>query len=142
MICLLDTNVISEMRKLGDRRCDPNVAAWAARTNTDETWLSAITILELEIGILRLERRDPPQGTLIRNWFGLHVLEAFEDRILPVDAAVARMCARLHVPNPRPERDALIAATALVHNLTLITRNTNDFAGMGLTLFNPWDTSR
>jgi predicted nucleic acid-binding protein len=101
--------------------------------------ISAITILELEIGILQVQRRDARQGELLRTWFDTLVLPEFQGRILPVDTAVARSCARLHVPDPRAERDALIAATALVHGMTVVTRNLADFAPTGVPLLNPWD---
>jgi predicted nucleic acid-binding protein len=132
---LLDTNVLSELRR------DPPAAAvagWAAAQDTDLLFLSVITVLELEIGMLRLARRDRPQAAILREWIAGHVMVAFHGRILPVDAAVARRCAALHVPDPKPERDAMIAATALVHGLTVVTRNTADFARMGVRLLNPW----
>jgi predicted nucleic acid-binding protein len=101
-------------------------------------FLSAITILELETGILQIERRDPRQGAILRAWLDGHVLPAFDGRILAVDIAVAQRCARLHVPNPRSHRDALIAATALVHGMTVVTRNVADFESIGTEIFNPW----
>lgn len=133
---LLDTNVLSELRRRN--RCDPKVAAWADAVIATELFLSAITILEIEAGVLMVERRDAPAGKVLRSWVDQKVLPAFEGRILPVDTEVARRCARLHVPDPRAERDALIAATALVHRFTLVTRNTADFGGMGVELLNPW----
>ena len=102
-------------------------------------YLSAITILEIEAGALMLSRRDSPAGAVLRAWIDDQVLPAFEGRILAVDTAVAQRCAQLHVPDPRPERDALIAATALVHRLTVVTRNTADFQPMGVDLLNPWE---
>jgi predicted nucleic acid-binding protein len=104
-------------------------------------WLSAFSILEIEIGALRLARRDPTQGAVFRAWIDGQVLIRFEGRILPVDISVAQRCARLHMPDPRSERDALIAATALVHGLTMVTRNTPHFATAGVALLNPWDQS-
>lgn len=133
---ILDTNVISELRKAG--RADPGVQAWAASAPTGSLYLSAVTILELEMGVLRVERRDPAQGSLLRRWLEQQVLPAFAGRILPVDTAVAQRCARLHVPNPQSERDALIAATALIHGMTVVTRNSADFTHSGVTLVNPW----
>ena len=138
---LLDTNVLSELRKLGDHRAHPAVADWVARQNASGIYLSALTLMELEIGILRIERRDAPQGILLRRWMDEHVLPEFRDRILPIDAAVAVRCARLHVPDPRAERDALIAATALVHGMTVVTRNVADFTATGVTLLNPWNSA-
>jgi len=133
---LLDTNVVSELRKAG--RADTNVVAWASKVATGTLYISAITLLEIELGILSLERRDQPQASNLRVWMQSHVLPAFEGRILPVDTAVAIQCAQLHIPNRRAERDALIAATAVVHGMTVVTRNVNDFEGTGALLFNPW----
>jgi predicted nucleic acid-binding protein len=133
---LLDTNVLSE---LGRRdRTDQKVAAWADRVHAYELFLSAITILEVEAGTLRLLRRDPSQGAVLRSWIDGNVLPAFDGRILPVDTPVAQRCASLHVPDPRADRDALIAATALVHRLKLVTRNVADFEPMGVATLNPW----
>jgi predicted nucleic acid-binding protein len=133
---LLDTNVLSELRRRD--RTDHKVAAWADRVHASELFLSAITILEVEVGALRLLRRDPAQGAMLRRWIDGNVLPAFDGRILPVDTAVAQRCASLHVPAPRAERDALIAATALVHRLKVVTRNVEDFDPMGVATFNPW----
>ena len=104
--------------------------------------MSVITVLELEIGVLLVERRDAAQGTVLRSWLKTHVLSAFSERILPVDTAVAQCCAKLHVPDPRTDRDALIAATALIHGLTVITRNTDDFVATGVELLNPWNPAQ
>ena len=134
---LLDTNVLSELRRRD--RADARVAAWANTVHPADLFLSAITILEIEAGALKPERRDKAQGNLLRKWIDKQVLPAFDGRILPVDTAVAQRCARLHVPDPRAERDALIAATALVHGLKLATRNPGDFQAMGVRLVNPWD---
>jgi len=111
---------------------------WARPIPPSRLYLSSITVLELETGILRLERHDSAQATLLRTWLEHHVLPAFSGRILPVDTVVASKCAGLHVPDPRSEYDALIAATALVHGMTVVTRNTADFAGSGVILINPW----
>jgi predicted nucleic acid-binding protein len=137
---LLDTNVISELRKHGDRRSHRRVSAWVEQVDADSCYVSAITLFELELGILLLERRgDGKQGQMLRSWYEKRVLLEFSERTLPVDAPVARRCARLHVPRPRPDRDGYIAATALVHGLTVVTRNVSDFDGMGLALINPWE---
>ncbi len=136
---LLDTNVISELRKLGDGKADPRVVAWLSGEDAASFYISAITVMELEIGVLRVERRDPAQGALLRRWLSAQVLPEFSGRVLPVDASVALRCARLHVPDPRSERDALIAATALAHGMTVATRNTADFAAAGAKLLNPWE---
>jgi predicted nucleic acid-binding protein len=134
---LLDTNVVSELRR--PHRTNPNVAAWAGAVPPSDMFLSSITILELEIGALLLKRRDDRQGRLIQQWIGDRVLPAFIERILAVDTTVARRCAALHVPDPRPFRDSLIAATALVHGLTVVTRNRADFEPMAVAVLNPWE---
>ena len=136
---LLDTNVISELRKAGDGKADANVVAWLSSMDATTFYLSAITLMEIELGILRIERRDPAQGARLRAWMDQHILPEFADRTLPVDTAVALRCAPLHVPDPRPERDAFIAATALAHGMTVVTRNVADFAPTGVPLLNPWN---
>jgi toxin FitB len=136
---LLDTNVVSELRKVRLGKADTRLAAWADSVDAANLYVSAITIQELEIGVLLAQRRDPPQGAVFRIWLSQSVLPAFEGRILPVDVAVALRSASLHVPDPRPIRDALIAATALVHSMTVVTRNTADFEPCGVALLNPWD---
>ena len=133
---LLDTNVVSELRRR--ERADPAVVAWADTVPVSQFWLSAITLLELELGILRMERRDMRQGATLRAWLEGQILPRFDGRILAIDTPVALACARLHVPDPRSERDALIAATALCHGMTVVTRNTDDFAATGVTLLDPW----
>lgn len=135
---LLDTNVVSELRKVRAGKADALVASWAERVDAADLFLSVITIQELEIGVLLAERRDPSQGGILRSWLSNHVLPAFAGRILAVDTAVAQRSARLHVPDPRPVRDALIAATALVHGMTVVTRNVDDFAPTGVPILNPW----
>ncbi len=136
---LLDTNVVSELRKAKSGKANSKVTAWAGGVAASSLFLSAITILELETGVLLVERRDPTQGTILRAWLESRVLPAFSGRILAVDTAVALRCAKLHVPDPRSDRDALIAATALVHGLTVVTRNVADFEATGVGLFNPWN---
>lgn len=135
---LLDTNVVSELRKVRAGKADPGVAAWAAEVPPVALFLSAITVHELEIGVLLVERRDPAQGEILRAWLDDHVVPAFAERTLPVDTTVARRSAALHVPDPRPVRDAFIAATALVHGLTVVTRNVSDFASTGAKVVDPW----
>lgn len=134
---LLDTNVISELRR--PDKADRNVVAWANAIPAANFFISAISILEIELGARLIERKDVKQGAVLRAWIDDHILARFEDRILPIDTAVAQRCAQLHVPNPRAERDALIAATALVHGLTIATRNVGDFEPTGVPLLNPWD---
>ncbi|KPF86936.1 twitching motility protein PilT [alpha proteobacterium AAP38] len=135
---LLDTNVISELRKLGDGRADANVTAWLANRDANSFFISVITVMELEIGILRVERRDQRQASLLRHWLDSIVRPEFSDRTLPIDDAIALRCARLHVPDPRSDRDALIAATALHHGMSVVTRNVADFAATTVPLINPW----
>ena len=135
---LLDTNVVSELRKIRLGKADGHVAHWADSIDATDLYLSVITILELELGVLLAERRDPSQGAVFRAWLNAHVLPAFTGRILAVDTAVAQRSARLHVPDPRSVRDALIAATALVHGMVVVTRNVADFQPMGVDLLNPW----
>lgn len=135
---LLDTNVVSELRKVRAGKAHEKVAAWAAQAPVASLFVSVITIQELEIGVLLAERRDPHQGAILRTWLEDHVLPAFADRVLPIDMPVARRSAALHVPDPRPVRDALIAATALVHGLTVVTRNEDDFRPTGVQILNPW----
>lgn len=133
---LLDTNVVSELRR--PERADANVRAWASGTPAELYAISVVTVLELERGILLVERRDAMQAAVLRRWLEREILTPLADRILPIDTAIARRCANLHVPDPRPERDALIAATALTLGLTVVTRNVGDFEPMGVTLINPW----
>ena len=136
---VLDTNVVSELRKVRLGKSDANVTTWAASVDASDLFVSAITIMELELGVLSIERKDAIQGAMLRSWLEQHVLPEFSRRTLPVDTAVAQRCARLHVPDMRGERDALIAATALVHGMTVVTRNVADFKPTGVILINPWD---
>ena len=140
MMFVLDTNVVSELRKVRLGKADRNLVAWAESVDAADLFVSAITIMELELDVLSIERRDATQGALLRSWLEQHVLPEFSLRTLPVDTAVAQRCARLHVPDRRGERDALIAATALVHGMTVVTRNIADFKPTGVPLVNPWDT--
>jgi toxin FitB len=134
---LLDTNVISTLRR--PETAPPTVTAWAAGIPVGDLYLSIMSVYEIEVGIRRVERRDPAQGEILRTWFGRRILPSFQARILPIDEAIAMQCAQLHVPDPRPERDSFIAATALVHRLTLVTRDVRDFVDTGVKLFNPWE---
>lgn len=135
---LLDTNVVAELRKAKAGKADRKVAVWAESVAPSSLFLSAITVLELELGVLLMERRDHAQGAMLRSWMEGHVLPAFAGRILPIDTPVARRCAQLHVPDPKSERDAFIAATALIHGMTVITRNIGDFASTDCAVLNPW----
>ena len=135
---LLDTNVISEFRKASVGKADRQVAAWANSVSTESMFLSAVCILEMEMGALLMELRDPRQRAVLRSWLADRVLPAFAGRILPVDTPVALRCAALHVPNPCSYRDSLIAATAMVHGMAVVTRNVSDFEATGVALLNPW----
>lgn len=135
---LLDTNVVSELPKAEAGKADANVVAWAAKVPVPTLFLSAISIMESETGVLPIERRGAAQGKVLRTWFERNVLPAFEGRIIAIDTAVARRCAALHVPDRRSDRDALIAATALVHGMTVVTRNVVGFDCIGVALYNPW----
>ena len=135
---LLDTNVISELRKVRAGKAARGVARWADSVETSDLYLSVVTIEELKIGILLVERRDAQQGALLRAWLERQVLPTFVDRILPIDTAVALRSAELHVSDPGSIRDGYIAATALEHRLTVVTRNVADFATKHVQLLNPW----
>ena len=138
MMYLLDTNVISELRKAKSGRADKNVIKWATDKDANELYLSVITILEIETGILQIARKDSGQADMLRDWFKNHVIPAFSNKILPIDTTVALKCAELHVPDPRSDRDALIAATGLVHSMTIVTRNVAGFHATGVDIINPW----
>ena len=133
---LLDTNGLSELRRR--QRTHRKLAAWADSVHAGDLSLSAVTILEIEAGTLLLARRDSARAALLRAWIDGHVLPALAGRILSVDTTVAQRCARLQVPDPYAERDALIAATALVHRLCVVTRNVADFEPMEVELLDPW----
>ncbi len=134
---LLDTNVVSEMRKLRSGRAHPQVAAWAETVILSELYLSVVTLMELEIGVLQVERRDQVQGALLRKWLE-QVAAVYEGRVLAIDATIAIRSARLQVPDPRPFHDSLIGATALTHGMLVVTRNVTDFEPLGVSLINPW----
>ncbi len=135
---LLDTNVLSELRKRRSGKISAAVEAWAGSVDQADMFLSVITIMEIELGIALLERRDTRQAGVLRLWLHDKVMPAFAGRILPVDTTIALRCARLHVPDTKSERGAWIAATGLVHDLTIVTRNVVDFAGTDVTLLDPW----
>lgn len=136
---LLDTNIISEARKLGTPRVDPNAARWFAEVDAETSFISAMTVFELERGIRQMERRDARQGAALRSWFDGQIMATYEKRILPMSRDVALICAGLHIPDPKSERDAWIAATAIDAGLTLVTRNVDDFEAMGVGLINPFE---
>lgn len=136
---LLDTNVVSELRKARSGKANPNVVAWANSVEATSLYLSVVTVLELELGVLLAERRNLGDGHILRQWLESQVMPAFGNRIVSVDTEIARRAATLHVPVPRPVNDALIAATALEHRLSIVSRNVSDFSGMGVPLINPWE---
>jgi predicted nucleic acid-binding protein len=136
---LLDTNVVSELRKSRAGRANPGVTGWAREVPASFLFMSVISLHELEHGVLLAERRDPARGRVLRRWLDRSVASAFAERFLPVDERVARQAAALHVPDPAPFRDALIAATALVHTMIVVTRNAGDFSRFeGVEVSNPW----
>jgi toxin FitB len=136
---LLDTNIISESRKLGSSRINPQAAFWFGQVDVNQTFLSAMTVFELERGVRQIERRDNVQGMALRQWFNDQVMVTYAGRILPLSAKVAVICAGLHVPDPKGERDAWIAATAIDAGLTLATRNIADFSNMGVAILSPFE---
>lgn len=136
---VLDTNVVSELRKVRAGKANPGVSEWASSLPSGQLFLSSITIHELEHGVLLAERADADQGAVLRRWLDESVASAFANRVLPIDEIVARRAAALHVPDPAPFRDALIGATALVHRMTVATRNVKDFERFDdLVVVNPW----
>ncbi|MQT11658.1 type II toxin-antitoxin system VapC family toxin [Rhizobiales bacterium Sp-1] len=138
---LLDTNVVSELRQAKAGRADKNVVSWIGSRSAESFYISAVTLMELDLGVLMIERRDPVQGAHLRAWMDKLVLSEFSGRVLPVDEIVALRCSRLHVHDRRPERDAFIGATALVHGMSVVTRNVADFAPMGVPTIDPWQPS-
>ncbi|MGH1472648.1 MAG: type II toxin-antitoxin system VapC family toxin [Cellvibrionaceae bacterium] len=134
---LLDTCVISELRpKL--KKINPGVLAWAGSINPSQMFISSITIFEIEMGILAKERKDKKQGEALRLWFENQVRPAFKSRILPFGEDAAILCASLHVPDPKAERDGMMAAIAMEHRMPVVTRNERDFAYTGVKIINPW----
>lgn len=135
---LLDTNVVSELRKQLSGKANEKVVDWAKSVPAESMYLSVITIMELEIGALLIQRKDPRQGNLLRLWLDTQVIPAFSGRTIEIDIPLVQCCAGLHIPDPRSERDALIAATAIVNGMTVVTRNTADFESTGVKILNPW----
>lgn len=133
---IVDTNIVSDLRK--PNKAAPELVAWAEAQDPAKVYISAISIFELELGIRRKAHTDAVQGKVLMDWFEGIVLPFYQGRTLPVCFDTVRACAPLHVPNKRPERDAFIAATALFHQMTVVTRNEKDFVGMNCALLNPW----
>ena len=136
---LLDTNIISELKKLDSGKIHPQVQRWAYSINLMQTKISVVSIIEIRTGILSLARKDQAQAASLDNGFTNRLLPAYRTRTLSVDTEVALICAQLHIPAKRPINDAYIAATAIAHNLTLVTRNVRDFQGLPLILENPFE---
>jgi len=140
---LLDSNIISEFRKVPAGRANPGVVAWAQSIPPESLFISAITLMELEKGVQLKTRQDPAAGGVLRRWLAERVLPSFQGRVLAVDEAVALENAGYHIPDPRPLADSLIAATAKVHGLCVVTRNVKDFESFkqmnGVQVFNPWE---
>ena len=136
---LLDTNIISELKKLDSGKIHPQVQRWAYSINLMQTKISVVSIIEIRTGILSLARKGQAQAASFDNWFTNRLLPAYRTRTLSVDTEVALICAQLHIPTKRPINDAYIAATAIAHNLTLVTCNVRDFQGLPLMLENPFE---
>jgi len=134
---LLDTNVVSELRKAA--RCDVRVAAWQAAQKPEACFLSAITLLEIRLGIELARKKDRNKAKGLESWLEGRVRRSFTGRILAVDEAVGEMCGRMHAERSRSFRNGLILATAAVHRLAVVTRNAKDFADGGVKVINPWD---
>ena len=135
MSYLVDTNVISELRK--GQRCNPGVASWFAEVAAGDIYLSALTVGEIRKGIESIRRRDEDRAQTLDAWLG-ELLESHTDRILPVDEVIAEVWGRFNVPDPLPVLDSLLAATASVHGLTLVTRNLKDVERTGVDCLNPF----
>lgn len=135
---ILDTNVISDLRRASSGKANAGVVSWAAQQKPSSLFISVITVMEIEMGILSIERRDEQQGAMLRTWFDESVRPTFTQRILGLDEQVAIRCARLHVPDRKSERDAIIAATALQYNMVVVTQNEKDFQNTGVEIINPW----
>jgi len=138
---LLDTNVISELRRARSNQANKHVVKWAQKIPSNQLYISAITVLELEMGVLAKERSDEAQGEVLRKWLNQSVLPAFAERTLVFDGEIAKCCAALHIPDRRSERDAMIAATGITKNMTVVTRNLKDFINTCVKLVDPWEPS-
>ncbi|QEY24119.1 type II toxin-antitoxin system VapC family toxin [Neisseria animalis] len=135
---LLDTNIISEMRKVKRGKADKNFTAWLENTDSRLFYTSTVVVMELERGVLGMERKDKAQGTILRKWLAEIKEKMFSNRVLPIDESTAEICVALHISDKSPENDSWIAATAKQHRLILVTRNTADFKRTGAKLFNPF----
>lgn len=137
MSYLVDTNVVSELRK--GRRCDPRVASWFAEVSSEEIYLSTLVLGEIRKGIENIRRRDESSAEALEAWYR-ELVNAHADRILPIDQAVAEKWGRFNVPDPLPVVDSLLAATAAVHGLTLVTRNLRHVKRSGVDCLDPFST--
>ena len=135
---LLDTNVVSELRRVASGEANEHLITWASSVESSALYLSSVSVLELEIGVQRVERRDRRQGRVLRSWLVDKVRPAFQGRVLPFDEASALICAKYHVPNPRSDRDSFIAAIAESNDMSVVTRNIKDFEPLGVRVLNPW----
>jgi predicted nucleic acid-binding protein len=136
---LLDTNIVSEIRKIGRNKADENVVAWLSNVSKESFYTNAVVVMEIERGILRMSRKDQQQAASLKDWYQTVVKSMFHERVLPIDEATANICATLHIPDLAPENDAWIASSAIQYDLTLVTRNTKDFQHPNLRVLNPFE---
>jgi predicted nucleic acid-binding protein len=134
---LLDTNVLSELRR--SQRADPAVRQWAGQLDVQQSFISVVTVLEIEHGAVMIAKKDPAFSARLIAWLHNEILPHYDARVLPIDVAVAMKCAQFGQVHANHFADALLAATALVHNLTLVTRNIGDFRDFAVPLVNPWN---
>jgi predicted nucleic acid-binding protein len=134
---VLDTNVISELRKL--KRVDRAVLRWLESVPIEAQYLSAISIFEVELGIIKAERTNNEEAIAYKTWLNRKVLPSFAGRILPLNEKIAVVFARMMAPKTRPYRDAIIAATAQHHGYAVVTRNVRDFVELPVRVINPWE---
>ena len=138
MSLLLDTNVVSELRKVRNGKAHPAVSAWLTLVDHETMFISVFTLFEIEYGIRLLERRDRRQALLLHRWLEESVIPAFAGNTLPIETSISRQAAQLRALQPRQVPDTFLAATALVHRMTVVTRNVRDFDSMGVRVLNPW----